>query len=181
MHWQDISAQRLAEVACDRAEESFEVAFERAPIGMAIIGADRRFERVNDALCEMLGYSAQELVGQAAHRYVHQDHGDDVRRRFAEFENGADGIELELCALHADGHQLSISVQAALIRTDDGEPVHVLTQVQDISARLDFESRLQHMADHDPLTGLLNRRGFESALRARNSRACAGTAPAAPS
>ena len=98
---------------------------------MAIIGADRRFERVNDALCEMLGYSAQELVGKAAYRYVHKDDGDDVRRRFAEFENGADGIELELRALHAEGHQLSISAKAALIRTEDGEPVHVLTQVQE--------------------------------------------------
>ncbi len=170
VHCQDVTAQRHAEAARDRAEESFEVAFERAPIGMAIIGADRRFERVNGALCEMLGYGAHELVGKKAYSYVHQDDADNVRRRFAEFENGADGIEMELRALHAGGQGLSVGVQAALIRTDDGEPVHVLTQVQDISARLDFENRLQHIADHDPLTGLLNRRGFESALEAQLAR-----------
>ena len=170
VHWQDISEQRLAEAARDRAEESFEVAFERAPIGMAIIGADRRFERVNDALCAMLGHSAHELIGKAAYSHVHRDDLDEVKRRFAAFENSAGGIEMELRAVHAGGHDLSVSAKAALIRTHDGESVHVLVQVQDITARLDYEDRLQYMADHDPLTGLLNRRGFESALNTQLAR-----------
>jgi diguanylate cyclase (GGDEF)-like protein len=51
------------------------------------------------------------------------------------------------------------------VRDDEGEPHHFLIQVQDITDRRSYERQLQHMADHDPLTGLLNRRSFERELK----------------
>jgi diguanylate cyclase (GGDEF)-like protein len=50
------------------------------------------------------------------------------------------------------------------VRDVDGRALHLLGQLQDITERKRYEERLQHMADHDPLTGLLNRRSFERAL-----------------
>ena len=50
------------------------------------------------------------------------------------------------------------------MRDSDGQPLNFLTQIQDITERKLFEGRLQHLADHDSLTGLFNRRRFEEEL-----------------
>jgi diguanylate cyclase (GGDEF)-like protein len=50
------------------------------------------------------------------------------------------------------------------VRELDGKPARAVLQVQDVSERKRFEGQLQHLADHDPLTGLFNRRRFESEL-----------------
>jgi diguanylate cyclase (GGDEF)-like protein len=57
-----------------------------------------------------------------------------------------------------------------MIRDDAGKPVHALAQVLDITERRGYEEHLKHMADHDPLTGLPNRRAFEAALDAHLAR-----------
>ena len=93
---------------------------------------------------------------------------EDQERVAAQYGALAAGdLTLEYRFLHADGHSVWAHVQATLVRDGDGEPVHVLAQVQDVSERRRFEDRLQHLADHDPLTGLFNRRRFEQALDAQ--------------
>ena len=56
------------------------------------------------------------------------------------------------------------SVSLALVRDGEGRALHAILQIQDVSERKHFEERLQHMADHDPLTGLFNRRRFAQEL-----------------
>ena len=70
----------------------------------------------------------------------------------------------ELRIVHADGHPVWVSLRATIVRDDEGTPVHVLVQVQDITERRSLEDQLRHLADHDALTGLLNRRGIDRAL-----------------
>jgi diguanylate cyclase (GGDEF)-like protein len=62
------------------------------------------------------------------------------------------------------GQVVWVALHAALVRAPDGSPQHFLGQIQDVSERVRYEAQLQHMADHDPLTGLLNRRSFEREL-----------------
>jgi PAS domain S-box-containing protein len=57
-------------------EERFRLAFENAPIGMAIVGLDYRMQRVNRALCDALGYSERELL---ARTFIDITHPDDVQ------------------------------------------------------------------------------------------------------
>src|SRR6185312_15154187 len=66
--------------------------------------------------------------------------------------------------LHAAGHTVWVAVHTALIRDERSEPAHFLSQIEDITARRRYELQLQHMADHDSLTGLLNRRAYERRL-----------------
>jgi PAS domain S-box-containing protein len=69
----DISATKRVEQALRESEERFRLTLEEAPIGMAVVGTDGSFVRVNRALCEILGYSAPELVGLTFQSVTHPD------------------------------------------------------------------------------------------------------------
>ncbi len=165
---QDITEQRAAERARRAAEQRFEVAFDRAPNGMFLADHEGRFLRLNDALAELTGYSREELVEQGPLGIVHPDDLAQVVDAMAAMGDG--DIRHEHRLSHRDGHDLWVSVSATLVRDEHGEPLHILGQMQDVTDRREYEARLRHLADHDPLTGLLNRRGFERALDAHVAR-----------
>jgi diguanylate cyclase (GGDEF)-like protein/PAS domain S-box-containing protein len=165
----DVTEQRVADRARRAAERRFEVAFDRAPIGMFLSTADGRFLRVNAALGEFLGYSVEDLMAGGPLAIVHPEDVGDVTAAMASLGEG--DLALEHRMIHCDGHEVWVAVSATLVRDDAGTPVHVLGQMRDVTERRQYEARLRHLADHDPLTGLLNRRGFESALSAHVARA----------
>jgi diguanylate cyclase (GGDEF)-like protein len=57
------------------------------------------------------------------------------------------------------------------VRDAEGEPAYFLTHIQDITDRREYERELRHLADHDPLTGLLNRRALEREVQDHMARA----------
>ena len=152
-----------AERAGREAERRFEIAFDRAPIGMALIGVDGSVERVNAALATITGRSAAELAALRHEELLHPDDEELAAEAFASLL-ADDGMATELRIVHADGHPVWVSLRATIVRDDEGTPVHVLVQVQDITERRSLEDQLRHLADHDALTGLLNRRGIDRAL-----------------
>jgi diguanylate cyclase (GGDEF)-like protein/PAS domain S-box-containing protein len=146
----DIHAQAEAERAQAEAEARFRTAFEEAPIGMAIATVDGRFLQVNRALCAFTGRTPDELEGTEITRLLHPDERADTRLGRGEHR-----------FLHAAGTIVWGAVNTTRVRDE-----HVLLQVQDVTERRRYESELRYLADHDPLTGLLNRRAFTRVLDA---------------
>jgi diguanylate cyclase (GGDEF)-like protein/PAS domain S-box-containing protein len=163
----DLSEIRRADLARMRAEERFRIAFEHAPIGLAIAaleGPDRgRWTQTNLALARMLGYEPGELDGLPINDLTHPEDRDVTVGNMGALR--AQPVAMEKRYLRKDGSTVWAFMSATPVPSADGGPAaYCITQVLDISERRHFEAQLHYLADHDPLTGLFNRRRFEAEL-----------------
>jgi diguanylate cyclase (GGDEF)-like protein/PAS domain S-box-containing protein len=144
---------------------AFENAFTHAPIGMALVDMAGRLLRVNDALCRITGYAADQLCARSFRDLSDPDDVDlDAHQSLEMFDGRIPTYQIEKRYQHAWGHSFWVLLSVSLVRDDQGRPLHLIAQVQDISERKELEGRLEHLVDHDFLTALFNRRRFEEAL-----------------
>jgi diguanylate cyclase (GGDEF)-like protein/PAS domain S-box-containing protein len=145
--WAGIARDVTAE---QRVQNRFERLFEESPTGAVLLAADGTIQRVNPALQTMIGREARELLGR--------------RPDTLPFVQ-AEGLTPLLPELLADRRQ---RVEGERVITHSaGHQVHVLASavtLVDISERKRYEEHLAHLAEHDPLTGLANRRKLNSEL-----------------
>jgi diguanylate cyclase (GGDEF)-like protein/PAS domain S-box-containing protein len=167
----DISARKRAEAFAARPQGDFEQVFDRAPIGTGLFDTDGRWLLVNRALCEITGYTADELIGKRFDGIMHpEDANNDARDRERLLAGEIAALQVEKRYFDAAGEVVSAIVSMSLVRDRDGAPLHYIAQLQDISERKRLEEHLRYLADHDPLTGLRNRRLFEHDLRLQVAR-----------
>jgi PAS domain S-box-containing protein len=122
----------------------FRLAFEHAPIGMALVGMDYRLHRVNAALCEALGYTREELSYRT---FIDITHPDDVGRdkELADrlFRGEIPSYRLEKRFRTKDGQLAWLDLSAFVIRDEDGEPICGLAMVENITDRKRSEEALR--------------------------------------
>jgi PAS domain S-box-containing protein len=145
VHTRDITAQRHAAGALQESQRTFAAAFEHAPIGMALVGPDGRFLRLNAAHCHLLGYSEEDLIGKTGFENTHPDDLAVSRDRFNRALSGEfPGYEIEKRYKHALGHYVPVQLNASLVRGGDGQPRFFVGQLQDLTERRRaLEQRLQ--------------------------------------
>lgn len=152
-----LEARRSAALLA-RTEQMFRLAFTEAPIGIAIVGLDGRFRRVNPAFAALTGHSTRDLLTIGFEDLTHPDDLAEDLASIAEVRAGLrPSYRIEKRYLHRDGHAVWVELWGALVRDQDGTPAYFIKQVQDISARKQLERGLVHQATHDALTGLPNR------------------------
>ncbi|MDO8209260.1 bifunctional diguanylate cyclase/phosphodiesterase [Conexibacter sp. CPCC 206217] len=174
---EDVSARRRAAEALAEAEERFRLAFEGAPIGIALADLDGRFLRVNDALCEITGYTEAELLAANVDLLGHSDAADAEEEFYDRLMRGEiRSYRLERRIVHATGRSVWVSLSVSLVRDSSGVPRYCIKQLEDISDRKRFEGQLAYLADHDALTGLYNRRAFQRELDERTVQGSNGGA-----
>ena len=164
----DLSELRSVELARMQAEERFRIAFEHAPIGLAITSLQGStagcWTQTNPALARILGHEPGELDGVRIDDVTHPDDRHHTTGFLSDLRH-QQPIVVEKRFLRKDGTHVWAYVSSTPVPSVHGGPVsYSVTQVLDISERRQFEQQLRHMADHDPLTGLYNRRRFEAEL-----------------
>ena len=110
--------------ALEEAEERFANAFEEAPIGMALVGLDGSFLRVNRALPEIVGHDAEDLLALTFQDITHPDDLDaDLELVRQVIAGELRSYRMEKRYLRADGEQAWVLLSVSLVRDDAGEPL----------------------------------------------------------
>jgi diguanylate cyclase (GGDEF)-like protein/PAS domain S-box-containing protein len=154
----DITAQMLQRQSLQSSEERFRRTFQDAPIGMCLIGLDGRFQQVNRALTTMLGWSAEELLATTSDALAHPDDLEVVREHRRALSAGeVASVQVDQRFATAAGSTLWTRLTMSLVRSRDGEPLHYVGQVEDVSEVRRAHAMLEQRALYDHLTGLANR------------------------
>lgn len=140
----DITNHKLTEAALRESEERFRRLFEQSPLGKAMAGLDFRFRAVNPALCEMLGYTPEELIGRSFLDVVHPDDRESCATMGSDLVNGAvPQIQLEERFVRKSGEPLWVSVNVGPIRDPDGRILYTLGVIENIDERKRIAEALQ--------------------------------------
>ncbi|MDB5977407.1 MAG: sensor diguanylate cyclase [Nevskia sp.] len=125
-------------------EQRFRLSFENASIGKAIVALDGRWIDVNNALCAMLGYSEQEFLDTSFQDITHPD---DLERDMTQLKDLLAGrgnsYRMEKRYFHKRGHEIYSQLDVAVQRDEQGQAVHFISQIQDITARKRVEAELR--------------------------------------
>jgi PAS domain S-box-containing protein len=124
------------EKAAAAADELFRLAFDSVPIGIAVIARDGHWLRVNLAVCEMLGYELDELVGASMPDFTHPDDiAEDRRRLAAAFAGDGELADREKRYLRKDGTVVWVNARSRRVRDETGETLYLVVHLQDLTER----------------------------------------------
>lgn len=147
------------------SENKFRGIFSQAGVGLAQMDRSGRFLEANQALCRMLGYSEPELVGT---RYVDISHPEDIHLGTSAGNQLLTGhvpsVTVEQRFIRGDGDTAWLRVTASPMNASTSGDQRYISVVEDMTESRRLSAELDYQATHDPLTGLINRRGFERKL-----------------
>ncbi len=187
---QEIEDRILAEAALRQSEIRFRLVFENAAIGIVLTDVNGQLVATNPAFRTMLGYTQNELSGVHFKEFTHPECITVEAPLFQEMVAGLrDFYQLEKRYISKEGQLIWVHLTVSLVRDAQGKPEFCIAMIENIMERKQAEITLQgyreHLEDlvgartaeltkvneqlswqanHDALTGLVNRREFERCL-----------------
>lgn len=144
----DITERRTFQQKIEESEHRFRSAFTDSAIGMAVVGLDGRWIEVNSSLCQILGYSEKELQGLTFQELTHKDDLEaDLNLLRETLDGKRSSYMLYKRYWHASGRKVWARLTVTLVRDNEEEPVHFISQVEDLSANRELEATLMETKD----------------------------------
>ena len=163
------AALRGAMQALTRSESLFREAYENAPIGIALVSMAGEWLRVNQLLCDMLGYSADELTRTTFQAITHAEDLETYLRQVQQvLAREIRSYQMEKRYLHKAGHLVWAQLNVSLV-SDGSRPLYFVAQIQDISERKSAErakAEFLTMVSHELRTPVTALRGALGILAA---------------
>ncbi|MCL4519284.1 MAG: PAS domain S-box protein, partial [Thaumarchaeota archaeon] len=139
----ELRARVSAEDTLRASEERLQKVFEQGPLGMAILDLDYRWVSVNPRLCEMLGYTQDELTKLT---FVDITHPDDIEPDLEQSKKLLSAeiplYKMEKRYIKKGGEVLWILLTGSVVRDDQGTPLYFFAMIEDITQRKTMEQAL---------------------------------------
>lgn len=136
--------RQLVQSALDAGAERFRATFDQAAVGIAHVAPDGRWLRVNRRLCEIVGYSSEEMLRGNFQDMTHpEDLAADLAHVAELLAGRRDRYAMEKRYRHRDGSVVWVNLTVALVRDRLGAPQYFISVVEDIGARKEAEARVQ--------------------------------------
>ena len=135
--------KKIAQEEMRKSQELFSNAFNNAPIGEALVAPDGRWLKVNRTICEISGYSEEELLTMTFQELTHPDDLElDLKYVREMLAKKIKTYQLDKRYIHASGHPVWVSLHVSLIWDSNDKPQYFIAQIQDISQRRKAEEEL---------------------------------------
>jgi PAS domain S-box-containing protein len=140
----DITEMLAASSARLESEERFRGAFESSALGLALVSLEGRWLQVNPALCEILGYSREELLATDFQSITHPDDLDiDLQLAGQVLSGRLPNYQLRKRYISKQGALVWGLLAVSLVRDERGQPLYFVSQIQDITIRVRAEEALR--------------------------------------
>lgn len=140
----DITATKALEKAAQEQAQLFTSAFQGAHAGMAVILPNGRYLEVNNAFCEMLGYTREELLGTDWMSVTHaEDLRENIPRSVQLLSGERDCHVYEKRFVHKNGHTVICELSDAVVRDPQGDATYFVTHIHDVTKQREHETQLR--------------------------------------
>jgi diguanylate cyclase (GGDEF)-like protein/PAS domain S-box-containing protein len=144
------------------SERNFRMTFEHAPVGIVRVDNKGLILEANDAMCDLLGYSREDLQSLYYNELIFIDDISVGREQRIALERGnIENTSLEQRLRRADGSLVWTKIAMSRLATSADERQQFIGILEDVSDAHHLAEKLNYQAGHDDLTGLINRRSFE--------------------
>jgi PAS domain S-box-containing protein len=144
----DIADNRSLEAELKQSEQQLRWTFAQAGVGIAHVSPDGRWLRINDRVCEMLGWSREELLEKTFQDVTHpEDLNADLDQLQRMLRGQIQSYSIEKRYVRKDGSILWVDLTVSLVSERNGDPKFFISVVQDISTKKLLEERLRSAND----------------------------------
>ena len=144
----DISERKQTQDALSESEERFRGAFANASTGMALVSPQGKWLQVNQSLCQMIGYSEQELLATTFQAITHADDLDiDLSYVQQMLKGEISTYQMSKRYFHKLGHIVWVLLSVSLVWDKTGKPLYFVSQIQDVTDRKRAEVKLRNLSN----------------------------------
>lgn len=153
---EEMSLRRSLEDSIKKRDQRYQILIETMNEGLGVLTRDMTFSHVNNSLCKMLGYEANEMLGQKLFHFFDEENQAII---LAQWEKRSLGIEepYEVDWLAKGSGKVSTKISPRIIKNEDDQNDGSFAVITDMTERKRVENELRIRLQYDPLTGLVNR------------------------
>jgi PAS domain S-box-containing protein len=144
IYGRDITEHKRALDVLQESEARFRATFKQVAVGMSIVSLEGRFLRANQKLCDITGYSREELLALTWQRITHPDDlNADLAQARCLLAGEIQTYRMEKRYLRKNGTPVWVELTASLVRKPDGTPDYFISVIEDITNRRSLETQFR--------------------------------------